>query len=185
VPRFYPGQEERIGAFFYGILTKKDGNMQYLADTFNDWDYNRKPEMTLENAKQQLKNLLDIQLSDGNWNANEYMFGMANAMILAYAILNNTTPIYLDRPDYFLNDKPVEHEAKKVICDNNGINKISTVIIKDSGKNWILPGTYYEEVDCENDETGPIFTFTDVDLDWEITGYDENGLILTPRFTQT
>lgn len=78
--------------------------MQYVADSFNMNEY-RKPEMTLERAKEQMKNLLDIQLSDGNWNANEYMYGMANAMILAYAILNDVTPIYLDKPDYFLNDK--------------------------------------------------------------------------------
>ena len=46
-----------------------------------------------------LRELVDVQCSDGNWNYDPYMHGMANGMILALAIMNEKEPKYLDKPD--------------------------------------------------------------------------------------
>jgi hypothetical protein len=55
---------------------------------------------------EQLKDLIKTQLSDGNWNYDPYMFGMANGMILALAVIEDVDPVYLESPDEWLCDKP-------------------------------------------------------------------------------
>lgn len=47
---------------------------------------------------EQLQDCVNVQCSDGNWNANDYMHGMANGLILAMAIMKGETPKYLDAP---------------------------------------------------------------------------------------
>ena len=59
---------------------------------------------SLEEAVVAFQKLLDIQLSDGNWNYDEYQFGMANGMILAVAVMTGEDPDYKDKPNTFLRD---------------------------------------------------------------------------------
>lgn len=59
-----------------------------------------------DKALSDLKNCRDIQCSDGNWNYSEYMWGMANGLILAIANIDGKDPEYLDKPDQWLEDKP-------------------------------------------------------------------------------
>lgn len=59
-----------------------------------------------------LKELIQIQCDDGNWNYDPYMQGIANGMILAEAILEDKTPVYLDAPDVWLKD--IENTDKPV-----------------------------------------------------------------------
>lgn len=58
------------------------------------------------NSVAQLKEITAIQCSDGNWNYNPYMHGLANGMILAIACLENKEPEYLEAPDAWLKDVP-------------------------------------------------------------------------------
>ncbi len=52
-------------------------------------------ELEIMNLKsEKVQELSDIQNSDGNWNYDEYMRGMANGLILAVAVLTDKTPIY-------------------------------------------------------------------------------------------
>lgn len=51
-----------------------------------------------------LKDLLKVQCSNGNWNYDEYMYGMANGMILALSIFEHTEPKYLSAPKKWLKD---------------------------------------------------------------------------------
>jgi len=55
-----------------------------------------------------LKELIDIQCSDGNWNYDPYMHGMANGMILALSLFEGGAPEYLDAPEEWLADKAHE-----------------------------------------------------------------------------
>ena len=59
---------------------------------------------TIEDAIEELQNLLDTQTSDGNWNHDNYNHGMANGMLLAMSILKDSTPEFLNAPDIFLHD---------------------------------------------------------------------------------
>ena len=49
-----------------------------------------------------LEEMTKVQCSDGNWNFNPYMFGMANGMILALATMKGEGPKYLDKPEKWL-----------------------------------------------------------------------------------
>ena len=52
-----------------------------------------------------LANIVEIQSSDGNWNHDPYLHGMANGLILALAIMTNKEPEYLEAPSEWLRDK--------------------------------------------------------------------------------
>lgn len=49
---------------------------------------------TFKKRMSKLDNAIKIQTSKGNYDANEYMKGMANGLILAEAILKNKDPKY-------------------------------------------------------------------------------------------
>jgi len=66
----------------------------------------------MDNRIQNLKDITAIQTSDGNWNYDPYMQGMANGMILALATLENTTPQFLEAPNEWLKDQP--NDAPKI-----------------------------------------------------------------------
>lgn len=77
----------------------------------------------------QLKDALNIQLSDGNWNYNSYMHGMANGIIFALAVVEGTDPKYLDRPEEWLENKKAqpEEELKELPigkCETCGANDV-------------------------------------------------------------
>lgn len=58
----------------------------------------------------ELEDVTAIQVSNGNWNYSEYMWGMANGLILALAIMKDEDPKYLEKPDMWLKNlnPPVE-----------------------------------------------------------------------------
>lgn len=57
-----------------------------------------------------LENIIKIQCSDGNWNYDPYMHGMANGLILAASIMYDKDPNYLQAPVEWLKDKPMDLE---------------------------------------------------------------------------
>ena len=61
-----------------------------------------------------LQEMTDIQCSDGNWNYDAYMHGMANGMIFALSIFRGNQPEYLEAPDKWLKDTP---NTDKPICE--------------------------------------------------------------------
>ena len=66
------------------------------------------PAETLHYAKRvkTLKEMLAVQCSDGNWNYDPYMHGMANGMIFALSLFEGGRPEYLEAPDVWLKDVP-------------------------------------------------------------------------------
>ena len=69
------------------------------------------PLVTFQDALEMLREILNIQCIDGNWNSNPYMHGLANGMILALALFDDKCPEYLKAPETWLddirnNDKP-------------------------------------------------------------------------------
>ena len=49
-----------------------------------------------------IDDVLKIQCSDGNWNYDPYMFGMANGMILIKSIVTGKHPKFLNAPKKWL-----------------------------------------------------------------------------------
>jgi hypothetical protein len=58
----------------------------------------------LDDRIKELKKLLEIQGSAGNWDYDEYMFGYYNGMALALAVLTDSDPLYYNKPDMFIKD---------------------------------------------------------------------------------
>lgn len=56
---------------------------------------------------EKLDDMIKIQCSNGNWNYDPYMHGMANGMICARAILTDEEPEYLTAPKKWLSHKPI------------------------------------------------------------------------------
>ena len=52
-----------------------------------------------------LQDLLNVQCSDGNWNHDGYMHGMANGMIIAMSVMADAPPNFLEAPDEFIADR--------------------------------------------------------------------------------
>lgn len=57
-----------------------------------------------------LKEMIKTQCSDGNYNYDPYMYGMANGMIFALSLFDDKEPDYLEAPKEWLKDKPNDHE---------------------------------------------------------------------------
>lgn len=55
-----------------------------------------------------LRDLVKIQCTDGTWNNDSYMHGMANGMILALAVMEDKDPAYLSAPPVWSRDKGKE-----------------------------------------------------------------------------
>lgn len=54
---------------------------------------------TMEQRISDLKNVCEIQCRKGTYDYDEYMRGMANGLILAVAIMEDTSPVYFEAPD--------------------------------------------------------------------------------------
>lgn len=52
----------------------------------------------------QIRNMVNVQGQDGNWNYNSYMHGMYNGLELALATLEDREPIFKDAPKKWLED---------------------------------------------------------------------------------
>jgi len=64
----------------------------------------------LEQALNTLREMKDVQCSDGNWNCNSYMHGMANGMIFAISLFDDKPPEYLKAPETWIADAVVAEE---------------------------------------------------------------------------
>lgn len=67
----------------------------------------------LRNSIKTLREMKDVQCSDGNWNYDPYMHGMANGMIFALSMFDDKAPEYLQAPKQWLRDLP-DTEMKTV-----------------------------------------------------------------------
>lgn len=67
----------------------------------------------LESIKSNLDDVIKVQCYHGNYNANPYMFGLANGLILARSIITGEMPEYMDAPKQYLDDLP---KPELVLC---------------------------------------------------------------------
>jgi hypothetical protein len=55
----------------------------------------------LRDSFDSIENIVEIAKMPGNYDANLYLWGMANGMILIQSILKKTSPVYLEKPKRF------------------------------------------------------------------------------------
>ena len=58
----------------------------------------------MEDRLEKLREIVKTQCSEGNWNYDGYMHGMANGLLLALAILEDEEPEFLEAPLEWLRD---------------------------------------------------------------------------------
>jgi len=80
-------------------------------------------EEILMKSIETLRDLKDIQCSDGNWNYDPYMHGMANGLIVALSLFEEGRVDFLNPPETWLKDKPTsEIKLTKVeVADTNSM----------------------------------------------------------------
>lgn len=66
-----------------------------------------------KNQIEAMKESLKIQGYDGNWNYDEYMFGMYNGMELMMAIVENREPVFKEKPTEWIKDNPDDSDPIK------------------------------------------------------------------------
>lgn len=54
-----------------------------------------------------LKNMVDVQGTDGNWNYDPYMQGLYNGLEFALSIMESREPNFRSAPFYWIADKNV------------------------------------------------------------------------------
>jgi hypothetical protein len=59
---------------------------------------------TIEQRIQDMQDLIDVQCSEGNYNYDAYMHGMANGMLLMQSLFTDLDPEYMSAPDVWLVD---------------------------------------------------------------------------------
>lgn len=82
--------------------------------------------MSTKTPIEKLNNLIDIQCSDGNWNYDAYMQGMANGMILARSVFTDEDPQFLEAPKAWLSDKPAFSPTEahlRLVSQSDGTDK--------------------------------------------------------------
>lgn len=72
----------------------------------------------MEERIKKLKEVSDVQSMDGNWDFSRYMLGLANGLILAVSIMEDTEPEFLDEPDEFLDSKMgnIHFQGEEILC---------------------------------------------------------------------
>ena len=68
----------------------------------------------LQKSIDALRDLLAIQCSDGNWNYDPYMHGMANGMILAMSLFDGDRPNYLSPPEQWKMERSHDQKVREI-----------------------------------------------------------------------
>ena len=103
----------------------------------------------MEDKIKDISDLVKLQCSNGNWNYDPYMHGMANGLILALATLTNEEPAYLEKPDKWLGKDAIEKltELQLTLSPAYGPGPISTVamlgLVGEAGE--VLAECYHTE----------------------------------------
>lgn len=68
--------------------------------------YTRAVDDTRHKIMDSLEDVIKIQCSNGNWNYDPYMMGLANGLIMARSLIDGNEPVFLNTPKKWLKDYP-------------------------------------------------------------------------------
>lgn len=74
---------------------------------------------TIEEKIKAMNDLVNVQGSNGNWDYDEYMFGMFNGMELMLAIAEGRAPNFRSTPNKWLRDVEINNPLPEVVGENN------------------------------------------------------------------
>ena len=80
--------------------------LSYSIDDLHRWN---KKAADWQKSAEKLQQMIDVQLTDGNWNYDPYMHGLANGLIAAKSNFEDKQPVFIDAPDKWLSDSNVKN----------------------------------------------------------------------------
>jgi len=83
------------------------------------WNDNLVKEIFRDYAAPKIKGLIDIQKQNGNYNCNEFMFGMLIGLETAYFSLLGEEGRFTERPKEWLDDNIPKNFIPEVAEDNS------------------------------------------------------------------
>ena len=103
---------------------------QKLDDCAESKPSNELQAASIQEIEKSIQDLIDIQLSPGNYDYDPYMYGMANGLILAQSCVTGISPEYAEAPEVWGEDKredkvkdgAAESKPKLVATSNQVIN---------------------------------------------------------------
>jgi hypothetical protein len=69
--------------------------------------------MVIEKQILHLQDLINIQSTNGNYDCNPYMWGLANGLILAMSLFTGNEPNFLSQPEKWLDDQQSEELVER------------------------------------------------------------------------
>jgi hypothetical protein len=83
------------------------------------WNDNLVKEIFRDYAVPKIKGLIDIQKQNGNYNSNEYMYGMLIGLECAYYTLLDEEAKFTERPKEWLDNNIPKNFIPEVAEDNS------------------------------------------------------------------
>lgn len=121
--KFTCGVDEKVGVFTdeaeaYERRTEVDPTFYFLPVTIEEIAVPGYELVTVGSNGGQLKSdlvsslrdLVNVQGREGNWNYDPYMHGMYNGMELMFSMVEGREPIFRDAPEEWISDRKVEDE---------------------------------------------------------------------------
>lgn len=72
----------------------------------------KEEKLVIKKYVKSLNDLIKIQHSNGNWDYDEYIYGMLNGLICAKSVLTGEDAKYPARPKKWLKDRKVKSKPK-------------------------------------------------------------------------
>ena len=111
-----------------------------LASTFENIEFICGPQHEIDqpqcasvgDAIETLKDLIKVQCSEGNWNYDAYMHGLANGLIVALSCLDGKSPKFMSAPKEWLADRHSDSDttaiaSSKINIRASAINALARV----------------------------------------------------------
>lgn len=150
---YYPGEDElTLEEVAERLIVKYGGDLDVLKAYFR--------ELLNQELLEQFDEFIAIQCTDGTWNYDPYMQGMANGMIFMKSLVDGQEPDYLEAPKVWLADLPPDSTPPEVAngeiptVDNwfdlvNAVARTSQVEVPYT-RLWVsFPFEYYDQYGYE------------------------------------
>jgi hypothetical protein len=70
-----------------------------------------------------LRKFVELQGDNGNWNYDEYMYGMYNGMEFMLSIVEDREPVFKEKPEEFLRNKTTKSFPVGTIKEDDDLSK--------------------------------------------------------------
>lgn len=80
------------------------------------------PGKSIETRIADLKNLVAVQCSDGNWNYDDYMRGMANGLLVAMSCFDDSEPKFKEAQKECISDRTAGAAMVQIVEEIAGVN---------------------------------------------------------------